>query len=52
MDENLKKISKFKCCGNVMVTVIIDKISAHVMTEGDYNRIIETKRKFMKENIS
>jgi len=24
-----------------MVTVIIDKVSAHVMTEGDYNRIIK-----------
>ena len=43
-------ISKFECCGKTMLTVIIDDRVACVMTELEYNRIIETERKFKKKN--
>ncbi len=33
-----------------MVTVIIDGKAACIMTEKDYNRIIETERKYEKMN--
>ena len=38
-------VNRFKCCGNTMVTVIIDRGNASVMNERDYNRIIEIERK-------
>lgn len=43
-------IGKFECCGNTMATVIIKGKAACVMSERDYNRIIEAERKFMKRN--
>ena len=50
MDKNTYKlINKFECCGKVMVTVIMNK-TACVMPELEYNRIIETERKFRKKN--
>lgn len=41
-------LNKFECCGNTMVTVIIKGKAACIMPEKDYNRIIETERKFRK----
>lgn len=47
MEKNTcKLIGKFHCCGNAMVTVIIEKKAACVMSEREFNRIIETERKF------
>lgn len=43
-------LNKFECCGIMMATVIIKGKAACVMTERDYNRIIETERKFDKGN--
>ena len=48
--KTYKLISKFKCCGIMMVTVIIDSRAACVMPELEYNRIIETERKFEQRN--
>jgi len=51
MDKNTYTlVRKFECCGNPMVTVIIEGKAACVMTEKDYNRIIEAERKFKKVN--
>jgi len=51
MDKNTYTlIGKFKCCGNAMVTVIIEGKAACVMSERDYNRIIEIERKYKKCN--
>lgn len=33
-----------------MVSVIIEKKAACVMTEKDYNKMTETKRKYIKRN--
>ena len=41
-------INRFECCGKTMVTVIIKGKAACVMPERDYNRIIETERKYYK----
>ncbi len=41
---------KFECCGKTMVTVIIKGKAACVMPELEYNRIIETERKFKQKN--
>jgi hypothetical protein len=38
-------VNKFECCGKMMVTVIIKGRAACVMTELEYNRIIEADRK-------
>lgn len=43
-------VNKFECCGKTMVTVIIKNKAVCVMTELEYNRIIETERKFMQSN--
>ena len=43
-------INKFECCGKTMVTVIIKGKAACVMPELEYNRIIETERKFRQRN--
>ena len=51
MDKNkYKVVSKFECCGKVMVTVIIKHRAACIMPERDYNRIIENERKFRKKD--
>lgn len=41
-------ISKFECCGKTMVTVIIEDRAAGIMSEIEYNKIIETECKFRK----
>lgn len=41
-------INRFECCGNAMVTVIMDRGNASVMSERDYNRIIEMERKLRR----
>jgi len=43
-------VKKFECCGKAMVTVIIEGRAACVMSELEYNRIIETERKYKKQN--
>ena len=43
-------ISKFECCGKMMVTVIIEGRAACVMTELEYNRIIKEEWKFRQKN--
>ncbi len=43
-------IGKFECCGVTMATVIIDGKAACIMTEKEYNKIIETGKKFEKKN--
>lgn len=37
-------LSKFKCCGKVMVTVIIKRKAACVMDEAEYNKFINATR--------
>lgn len=50
-NKTYKIINKFECCGNIMITVIIeDDKAACVMTELEYNKIIETERKFRRKN--
>ena len=50
MDKNTYTfVGKFECCGRMMVTVIIKGKAACVMPELEYNRIIETERKFRKK---
>lgn len=43
-------LNKFECCGTTLVTVIIKEKAACVMPEREYNRIIETERKFERIN--
>lgn len=43
-------IKKFNCCGNAMVTVIIEDRAACVMLESEYDRIIEDERKYLQRN--
>lgn len=51
MEKNTYTLGKkFTCCGKDMVTVIIEGKAACVMPELEYNRIIETERKFRKRN--
>lgn len=51
MDKNTYTlINKFECCGKAMITVIIEGRAACVMPELEYNRIIETERKFRERN--
>ncbi len=42
-------VNKFKCCGNVMLTVIIKEKAACAMPERNYCRIIGAERKFKKK---
>ena len=52
MDKNTYKLTgKFECCGKAMVTVIIKGKAACVMPELEYNKIIETERKYRQRNI-
>lgn len=48
--EKMVVINKFNCCGKRMVTVIIKDRAACVMAESEYNRIIETERKYLQKN--
>ena len=41
---------KFECCGNTMVTVIIEGRAACVMPETEYNRITESERKYKQRS--
>jgi len=51
MDKNTYTlVKKFECCGEAMVTVIIKGKAACVISEREYNRIIETERKYEKGN--
>lgn len=51
MDKNTYTLGKkFECCGKTMVTVIIEGRVACVMTELEYNRMIEAERGFRKKN--
>ncbi len=51
MDKNTYTLGKkFECCGKTMVIVIIEGRAACVMTELEYNRIIETERKYLRNN--
>lgn len=51
MENNTYTLGKkFVCCGKAMVTVIIEGRAACVMTELEYNKIIETERKFSLRN--
>lgn len=51
MDKNTYPlINKSECCGEHMVTVIIKSKVACAMPELEYNRIIETERKFRQKN--
>lgn len=51
MDKNTYTlVNKFECCGKTMVTVIIKGKAACVMTELEFNRIIEAERKFRQKN--
>mgnify|MGYP001027128465 CR=1 FL=1 len=43
-------VNKFECCGKMMVTVIIKGRVACIMSELDFNRIIETERKYLRNN--
>lgn len=48
MEKNIYTlVREFKCCGKIMVTVIIEDRAACVMSELEYNRIIEAERKSM-----
>lgn len=49
MDKNTYTlVGKFECCGKTMVTVIIKGKAACVLPELEYNRIIESERKYRK----
>lgn len=51
MDKNTYTlVNKFECCGKMMVTVIIKGRAVCVMPELEYNRIIETERKYLQKN--
>ncbi len=51
MDKNTYTlVGKFECCGVTMITVIIKGKAASVMPELEYNEIIETERKYEKQN--
>ncbi len=51
MDKNTYTlVGKFECCGVTMVTVIIEGKAACVMTEREYNRIVEIERKYESKN--
>ena len=51
MDKNTYTlVSKFECCRKMMVTVIINGKAACIMPEMEYNRIIETERKYEQRN--
>ena len=51
MEKNTYKlINKFECCGKMMVTVIIEGRAACIMTELEFNRIIETERKYKQSS--
>lgn len=51
MDKNTYTlVNKFECCGKLMVTVIIKGRASCVMSELDFNRIIETERKYLQRN--
>lgn len=43
-----KIISKFKCCGNTMVTVIMEEKAACVMSQNEFERMIRAERKYYK----
>ena len=43
-------VNKINCCGKTMVTVIIKGKAACTMPELEYNKIIETERKYMQKN--
>ena len=43
-------VNRFECCKKTMVTVIIKGKAACVMSELEYNRIIETERKYLQRN--
>ena len=43
-------VNQFECCGKMMVTVIIKGRVACIMSELDFNRIIETERKYLRNN--
>lgn len=42
--------NKFECCGETIVTVIIDGRAACIIPELEYNRIIETERNARMKN--
>ena len=44
-------IGKFTCCKGTMASVIIERRAACVMTELEYNRIVESERKYRQKNI-
>lgn len=51
MDKNTYTlVNKFECCGKMMVAVIIKGRAACVMPELDFNRIIESERKYLQRN--
>ncbi len=43
-------VGKFECHGVTMVVVAIKGKAACIMSETDYNRIIEAERKYKKKN--
>lgn len=48
MDKSIYTlINKFKCCGKIMVTVIIESKAVCVMPESEYNKIITEERKYL-----
>lgn len=49
MEKTYTLLNKFNCCRETMVTVIITGKAACVMTERDYNRIIEVERKALRK---
>lgn len=49
MEIRYKIINKFECCGRSMVIVIISKRAACVMTELEYNKIMQADRKYNRE---
>ena len=44
MKDTYKIISKFECCGMIMVIVIMSNKAACVMPEIEYDRMIEAER--------
>ena len=51
MEKNIYTLeNRFECCEKIMVTVIIKGRAACVMPKLEYNKIIETERKYRQRS--
>lgn len=48
-NKTYRIISRFECCNTTMVTVIMERGNASVMSEREYNRIMRQKENTEKD---